>query len=269
MKSIILTGDDFGLAVPVNEAIIEAHRNGALTTASLMVGAECTRDAVVRAGACPSLKVGLHLVLVEGRSVLPPEEIPDLVDSKGEFSSNLVRSGFKYFFRPGIRQQLEAEIRAQFTAFIDTGLSLDHVNTHNHMHLHPTILAQIVNVGKEYGLKAVRLPYEPPIRAWKSDGKGIGSKILYGAFLSPWLTIMKRKLSRADIRHNDALFGMADSGGMTLDLVLRMLQNLPSGVTELHFHPATRRCPEIDATMSGYAQNGSRTGSRKCSQPDS
>ena len=94
MRRLIVTGDDFGLAVPVNEAIEEAHRHGILTAASLMVGAEAAADAVERARRLPSLRVGLHLVLVEGRSVLPPEAIPDLVDRHGEFSPRLVRAGF-------------------------------------------------------------------------------------------------------------------------------------------------------------------------------
>lgn len=253
MRAIILTGDDFGLAQPVNEAIVQAHTNGALTTTSLMVGAAFAEDAVERARECPSLKVGLHLVLVEGRSILPPHAIPDLVNDRKEFSTRLVRTGFKYFFRPGIRQQLEDEIRAQFEAFQETGLALDHVNAHNHLHLHPTVLSLIIKVGREFGLKAVRLPHEPPVRSWKASGRGLGSKILSHAFLYPWLKFMKQSLLREGVRSNDALFGMADSGAMTLDLVLGILRNLPPGTTELHFHPATRRCPELDATMPAYA----------------
>jgi len=252
LKAIILTGDDFGLTKPVNDAIVEAHRNGVLTAASLMVGAEFAPDAVEKARALPSLKVGLHIVLVEGTSILPPSTIPDLVNSSGEFPTLLVKAGFKYFFQPGIRKQLEAEIRAQFKKFQDTGLLLDHVNAHNHMHLHPTLLRLIVKVGREFGLNAVRLPNEPPIRSYKASGKGLVSRLLSWLFLYPWLAIMKGILRRAHIRYNDCLFGMADSGAMSLGLVLRFIRNLPSGVTELHFHPATRRCREIDATMPGY-----------------
>jgi hopanoid biosynthesis associated protein HpnK len=252
LKEVILTGDDFGLAEPVNEAIIQAHRHGVLTTASLMVGAEYTQDAVERARETPSLKVGLHIVLVEGHSILAPAFIPNLVNQRGEFSTKLLLTGFKYFLHPRIRQQLEAEIRAQFKAFQNTGLSLDHVNAHNHMHLHPTILALIMKVGREFGLKAIRLPYEPPVRSWKASGKGLCSKLLSWIFLYPWIAMMKRRLHRTGIRHNDWLFGMADSGAMTLDLTLRFLQNLPSGITELHFHPATHRSREIEATMPDY-----------------
>ncbi len=148
MKKLIVTGDDFGLSLPVNEAIEEAHRRGILNTASLMVGAEATADAVDRASRLPSLHVGLHLVLVEGSPVLPPQAVPDLVNRQGKFSSHLVRAGINFFLWPEVRRQLEAEIRAQFQAFQKTGLPLDHVNGHHHMHLHPTVLGLLLKVGR-------------------------------------------------------------------------------------------------------------------------
>ncbi len=251
-KKVIVTGDDFGLAAPVNEAIIEAHHSGVLTTTSLMVGEPYTRDAIDKARRYPSLKIGLHLTIVEGRPVADPARIPDLVDSAGAFSSHLARAGFKYFFYPGIRKQLEIEIRAQFEAFHKTGFVLDHVNAHNHMHFHPTVLRLILKIGKEYGLKAVRLPNEPLVRSWKAAQKSLASRFGSRIFLIPWLGAMKRLLRKAGIFHNDYLFGMSDSGSMTLDLVLKFVRNLPPGVTEFCFHPATRRSGEIDRTMPLY-----------------
>ena len=252
LKKIIFTGDDFGLAVPVNEAIVEAHRKGVLTTASLMVGAPFSDDAVARAKELPSLRVGLHLTLVEGTPVLPAHEVRDLVDADGNFSTRLARAGFKFFFYPGIRRQLEAEIRAQYEAFCRTGLALDHVNAHNHMHLHPTVLRLVLKVGKDYGLRAVRLPNEPPVKSWQAAGVSLSSRLVSSIFLSPWIILMKLMLRRAHLRYNDFLLGMTDSGALTLDLALRFVRNLPPGVTEICFHPATSRCAEIDRTMPKY-----------------
>lgn len=251
-KKVILTGDDFGLAPPVNEAIIDANRRGTLTTASLMIGARFAKEAVEGARQCSALKVGLHLVLVEGNPVLPPERIPDLVDASGAFPEHPGRAGFRFFFHPRIRRQLEAEIRAQLEAFFRTGLALDHVNAHNHMHLHPTVLRLLLKVGRDYGLKAVRWPNEPPIRSWRVSKRSLASRCASWLFLSPWRALMKRRLRRASVSHNDFLFGNADSGAMTLERVLGFLRNLPDGVTELYFHPATRRCAEIDRTMPLY-----------------
>ncbi|MBZ5496328.1 MAG: hopanoid biosynthesis-associated protein HpnK [Acidobacteriia bacterium] len=252
MRRLIVTGDDYGLAVPVNEAIIEAHRRGILTTASLMVGGGAAADAIERARRVPSLRVGLHVVLVEGRPVLPPEAIPDLVDARGEFSNHPARAGFKFALWPGIRQQLQAEIRAQFEAFRKTGLALDHADSHNHLHLHPRIMSLILEVGRDYGLPAMRLPNEPFLPSWRAAKKSPIARLAAWTSLSPLIALMKSRLRHSRVRCNDFIFGMADTGAMTTELVLRFLQHLPEGVTEIYFHPSTRRCPEIDRTMPAY-----------------
>lgn len=252
MRKLILTGDDFGLAVAVNEAIEEAHRCGVLTTASLMISGAAARDAVERARRLPSLKVGLHLVLVNGRSVLPFEAIPDLVDERGEFCFDPVVAGINYFFRPRLRLQMEAEIRAQFRAFQETSLPLDHVNAHNHMHLHPTVLGLILKVGLEFDLRAMRLPYEPVMPSWKASRRGLVSKLAGWVFLFPWIQLLKIRLRRAGVRCNDFVFGLTDSGRLHRDLLLQMLQHIPQGVTEIYCHPATRRCEELDRMMPRY-----------------
>ncbi len=252
MRKLIVTGDDFGLAVPVNEAIEEAHRSGILTSASLMIGAAAAADAVERAKRLPSLRVGLHLVLVDGRAVLPRRDIPDLVSEQGEFLADPVAAGIKFFFTPGVRWQLEAEIRAQFEAFQRTGLLLDHVDGHNHMHLHPTVLGVILKVGREFGLRAMRLPYEPVLPSWRVSRQGFVSKLAGWVFLFPWIQLLKARLRRARVLCNDFVFGLHDCGHLHQDILLRILHHLPEGVTEICCHPATRRCAELDRTMPDY-----------------
>jgi hopanoid biosynthesis associated protein HpnK len=252
LKRLIVTGDDFGLARPVNEAIEEAHRNGILTAASLMVGADAVEDAVARARRLPSLAVGLHVVLVEGRPVLPASGVRDLVDEGGQFSTHLVRAGVSFFFRPRVREQLRAEIRAQFVAFAATGLRLDHVNAHNHMHLHPSVSDLILEVGREFGLSAVRVPYEPPLASWRAAGTGLLRRLLATACLSPWIALLRRRLSKAGLKSNQFAFGLHDSGNMQASLVARFLEKLPEGVTEMYFHPASARCPETERHMPDY-----------------
>ncbi len=237
MKKLIITGDDFGLSLPVNEAIEEAHRRGILTTASLMVGAEATADAVKRAKRLSSLRVGLHLVLADGCPVSPREAVPDLLTENGEFSSHLVRTGIQYFFQPTVRRQLEREIRAQFKAFQDTGLPLDHVNSHHHMHLHPTVFGLILKVGRAYQLKAVRLPNEPPLPSWRASKKGLPRRLMAWLCLYPWVALSRARLKRVGLHYNNFVFGMNDSGCMRPDLTLHFLRFLPPGVSEIYFHP--------------------------------
>jgi len=129
---------------------------------------------------------------------------------------------------------------------------LDHADAHNHMHLHPTVLGLMLKTGKEYGLRAVRLPKEPPLRSWRAAGNALAPRMASAFFLAPWMFLMKRTLRRAGVKCNDYLFGMTDSGAMTETLLQKILINLPDGVTELCCHPAVCRSPEINRTMPLY-----------------
>lgn len=245
LKRLIVTADDFGLSVPVNEAVENAHTQGVLTTTCLMVGEDAVEDAVRRAKENAKLAVGLHVVVVCGKSVLPHDEIPDLVDGQGNFDTNLVRAGFRYFFLPKVRRQLALEIEAQYRAFQKTGLYLDHVNAHNHMHVHPTVLGLILQVGRAYGLSAVRIPAETfTIRSI--------ANLIEKLFLAPWLALVKARVRRAGLRYNDQIFGIRDSGRMTRDRLLSIIGQLPDGVTEVFSHPATRRWEGIDPAAMDY-----------------
>ena len=246
---LIVTADDFGLHESVNQAVEQASRAGILNAASLMVTAHATKDAVRRARLLPNLCVGLHVVLADGWSTLDAQLIPEIADPTGRMHSDMFRKGVRFFFKSGARRQLEAEIRAQFAAFARTGLTLDHVNVHKHFHIHPTILNVLLEVGRDYGMPAVRVPDEPFWFAVRSAGVLPG---LAQALLSPWIALMKRRLHRARIFHNDRIFGIAGSGAMDEAGLLAILARLPPGVSEIYLHPATQSGSAITASMSHY-----------------
>lgn len=229
MRALIITADDFGLHEAVNEAIEQAHREGVLSCASLMVGADALSDAVRRARALPQLAVGLHVVLADGRAVLPPRRIPALVDDSGRFADRMARDGVRFFALPRVRRQLEAEIRAQFAAFAATGLPLDHLNAHKHFHLHPTVLSMLLAIGAEHGRPPVRWPREPRL-----------GHSAAGALLLPWLALMRLRLRAAGVACNDQVFGLSGTGAMDEARLLEILSRLPAGLTEIYLHPATR-----------------------------
>ncbi len=177
MKRFIVSADDFGLSESVNEAVERAHRDGILASASLMVAGPAAADAVRRARALPRLRVGLHLVVIEGPAVLPPALVPALLNTHGQFPSGQLRLGMRYFVSARVRRQLAAEIRAQFSAFAATGLPLDHANAHKHMHLHPTVGRLLIAIGAEFGLRALRIPAEPPaVLAACGEGVSLGDQ---------------------------------------------------------------------------------------------
>jgi len=249
-KFLIVTADDFGLHAAINEAVTQASRAGVLTAASLMVGAPAAAEAIRRARELPDLRVGLHVVLADGWSVLPRGLIPALVDESGRFGGRMFLDGLRYFALPAVRKQLAAEIRAQFQAFARTGLVLDHVNAHKHFHLHPSLLEMLLRIGREFGVRAVRVPREPvwfSVRGGAPLAGSIGS-----ALLAPWLAIMRRRLRAAGIVHNDQVFGIACSGAMGEARLLEIIARLPAGVTEIYLHPATESGTAIAASMNAY-----------------
>ena len=236
-RALIVTADDFGLHPRVNAGIERAHREGVLKAASLMVAAPAAQDAVARARALPSLRVGLHLVLADGPATLPADRIRALVGPDGRFGDAMVRDGFRFFFLPGVRRALAREIRAQFEAFARTGLPLDHVNAHKHFHLHPTVLSLVLSIGREFGLRAVRLPFEANAPWW----------------LKPWIGLMRARLTRAGIAYNDYVVGIEHTGGMDEAAMLDALARMPAeGVGEIYSHPAEAGDGPITDSMHAY-----------------
>ena len=236
------------MSLAVNEAVERAHCDGILSTASLMVAGPAAADAVERARRLPDLRVGLHLVVIEGPAILPAWQIPRLVDAKGGFPADQLGLGIRYFFDPRVRRQLRAEISAQFAAFARTGLRLDHANAHKHMHLHPTVGRMLITEGRAHGLPAIRVPAEPPaVMARLGADVGWGGRALYR-----WSGLLRRQARKAGLRMNDHAFGIAWTGHMTADRIRRLASQLPPGLSEIYFHPATRRDDTVASLMPDY-----------------
>ena len=250
MRQLILTADDFGASVEVNEAVERAHTHGVLTAASLMVSGSAAADAVRRARANPSLRVGLHLVLVDGRPVLPSAAVPDLVDATGNFRNDMARAGAAMFFLSDVRRQLAAEMEAQFAAFAATGLTLDHVNAHKHFHLHPTIASLIVEIGKSHGVKGARVPLEPQSILGRVEKRRASAVV---ALTTPFARALRRRFRKAGIAVPDHVFGLAWSGAMHTDRLKGLIEHLPEGLTEIYLHPATG---PYAGSAPGYAYAG-------------
>lgn len=247
MKKLILTADDFGASVEVNDAVERAHRHGVLTAASLMVSGAAAHDAVARARNMPSLRVGLHLVLVEGKPVLPARAVPDLVDAQGYFRTDMARAGAAMFFLPKVRAQLAAEIEAQFEAFAATGLKLDHVNAHKHFHLHPTIAGLMMKAGRAHRARGARVPLEPQAVLGRIERHRAPGVV---ALTAPFARALRARFRRAGIAAPDQVFGLAWSGAMTLPRLKGLIEHLPEGLSEIYLHPATGAYP---GSAPGYA----------------
>jgi hopanoid biosynthesis associated protein HpnK len=215
-----------------------------------MVGGRAAADAVARARRLPELRVGLHLNLIDGHPVRPAANIPQLLRDNGEFDRNMARAGVRFFVFPKVRRQLASEIRAQFAAFRATGLPLDHVNSHKHMHLHPGVARLIIEIGRNYGMEAVRVPSEPVAVLRRAFPEERYRPPAYHR----WNAVLRRRLQQAGLRTNDHIFGLAWSGGMVEHRILALIPHLPDGVSEIYFHPAAERTPSLVAAMPSYRQ---------------
>jgi chitin disaccharide deacetylase len=251
MPRLIVNADDFGCSRAVNEAVIRAHRDGILTTASLMVNEPACTEAVALARENPRLGVGLHLTLLTGRSALPPAQIPGLVNREGRFSDSPVTVGLRYFFDRRLRSQLAREIAAQFERFQATGLALDHVNGHLHLHLHPIVFDLLMEAATRWKLRHLRLTFDPfRINARLARGHWFYRLSHYLVFRL--LSARARPvLGRLGIRHTARVFGLLQNGRVDEAYLAGLLDRLPPGDSELYSHPSLDKAMgEFDALVS-------------------
>jgi hopanoid biosynthesis associated protein HpnK len=251
-RLLIVNADDFGLNSSANHAIIRAHREGILTSASLMLNESGFEEAVALAREHPHLGIGLHLTLLCGHSTLPPDRIPGLVNDKSEFDHSPLRVGFKYFLkRRRLREQLRAEILAQFEKFRSTGLPLDHVDSHHHLHAHPIVFRILIESAMDLGITHLRLTSEPfGVHARLAVGYRL-QRLSHG--LAYWLLAgpARRQLRRLDIKHTDAVFGLLQDARVDEQYLDCLLPKLPPGVSEIYSHPSLDQFKhEMEALIS-------------------
>jgi chitin disaccharide deacetylase len=250
-RRLIINADDFGLSHEVNAAVIRAHSEGVLTTASLMVNEQGFEEAVELARNHPRLGVGLHLSLVCGHSALPHREIPNLVDEQQRFPDCPVSAGFRFFFDPRCRQQLEREVSAQFEKFHATGLPLDHVNGHLHFHLHPAVFSIVMQNARRWNVRHVRLTHDPFWLNAKLAAGRWGYRISHAAIFTTLSLRARRALACAGIAHTRNVYGLLQHGLVDEPFVFGLLERLPAGDSELYSHPSlTQFKHELDALLS-------------------
>lgn len=250
-RRLIVNADDFGRSRSINEAVIRAHREGILTSASLMMNEPDCGEAVELARQNPRLGVGLHLTLLCGHAAIDPARIPGLVNARGEFSEAPATAGLRYFVNRGLREQLRSEIHEQFKRFAATGLPLDHVNGHLHMHMHPVVFRILMECADQFGIQRFR---------WTRDRFWINTRLDSGrwfyrtshAFIYTVLSAWSRSsLQARAIRHTRNVFGLMQDSHVDERFVTGLLPLLPPGDSELYSHPSLDKFRhEFDALIS-------------------
>ena len=255
-RRLIVNADDFGRSASINQAVIRAHREGILTTASLMVNEPACEEAVALARENPTLGVGLHLTLLCGHSALPPAEVPGLVNPNGEFSNNPAGAGFRYFFQRSLREPLRREIHAQFQKFRATRLPLDHVNGHLHLHLHPTVFRILMADASQLGIKRLRLTFDPFRLNLRAASGHLAYRALHVAIFHSLSARARPALAQRGIRNTEAVFGLLQNARVDEAYITRLLPQLPAGDSELYSHPSLDEFKnEFDALISPGVQD--------------
>jgi len=253
MKKLILNADDFGMTRGVNEGIVRGHREGILTSTTLMANGEAFDDAVERARANPELGVGCHLVLVGGKCVAPRESVSSLADASGTLPDSLplfvarITSGM-------IRgEEIERELRAQIAKIRAAGIEPTHLDTHKHTHAHPRVMEIFGKVAAECGITRVRKPIEELRDSWETSragGQGISLQILAaGAVraIAPQFTTISKKYG---LMYPDHFLGLATTGRLGPAMLHGIIESTAEGTTEIMLHPGI-----CDADL---ARSGSR-----------
>jgi chitin disaccharide deacetylase len=236
VKSVIINADDFGASALTNAAVLHAHTEGVLTSASLMVNEPAASDAVCLARECPSLAVGLHLALSDGRAALPHSEISLIADSQGRFTRSPALAGIRYFFRSGARRQVESEVAAQFGRFADTGLPWSHVDGHQHLHVHPVVWDAVVRQCEAHGVRAVRIPNEEfrPVTCGNTAARRL-EWLFFRALRKRCL----RTLQGRGFTVADRVYGHVETGAVSESYLLSLLPRLAGETNEIYLHPGT------------------------------
>lgn len=240
MKELILNADDFGYTKGVNEGIIRAHRDGILTSTTLMANGPAFDDAVESARACPNLGIGCHLVLTGGFSVAPRQEIPSLADREGRLPESLAVLVTRLSIGSIRTKEMERELRAQLEKIRQAGIKPTHVDTHKHTHVHPRVMSAVGRVAREFGVTRVRNPVENLRDSWRtarSENAGLLGNMaasLAVRSVGAWFRSIARKNG---LHWPDHFLGMVLTGRMSAAALCRLIDTLPDGRTEIMLHP--------------------------------
>jgi hopanoid biosynthesis associated protein HpnK len=244
--NLIVHGDDFGLSEKVNEGILQAYRHGILTSTSIMANGAAFEHAINICQSTPTLDVGIHLTLVEEKPLLEAENVPTLLNIKGKFHHHAMVFAKRYLSGKISPGEVYRELETQINSVINQGISLSHIDSHQHLHMLPQIWCIAIALAKKYHIPAIRVPYER-FRAYMFGEMGSLLTIPRLVVLNS-LTLLKKS---SKILQSDYFFGFFFGGNLNKRNLKKVLHYLPcTGVCELMCHPG------LDDPDSRYAHWG-------------
>jgi chitin disaccharide deacetylase len=243
LRNLIVNADDLGWTEGVNRGIAETHRNGIVTSASLLANGAAFRSGVELARTTPGLGVGVHLNLSDGEPVAGRELVATLLNERGELEGKPESLLLRLARRSVLLEEVEREWDAQIQKVRDCGIELTHLDGHKHVQMLPGLFEIALRLAKKHGIAAVRVSHEESsLRAALSAGaKRKGTVVMKQGVQARGLKLLapdaREQAERAGIATADYFCGIAQTGEMTREGVLRLMEILPEGTTELMCHP--------------------------------
>ncbi|MBN1348917.1 ChbG/HpnK family deacetylase [candidate division KSB1 bacterium] len=250
MSRLIINADDFGYSDAVNQGIIKAHREGILTSATIMANMPHFQAAVSLAKQHPDLGVGIHLNVLRGRPLSPPRDIYSLLQRDGLFFNSISTFAAKFFSRQIKPTHILQEYRRQIESVFESGLKPTHLDSEKHQHTLPGIFPLVIELAKLYGIGKVRYVDERPF-AMPTARNLFDPKIYKAWLISLFSTLQKKKIRRKNVRHVDAFFGISITGKMYLNAILPFLEKMDGGTYEFMCHPGLPEMPSDADSNAG------------------
>jgi hopanoid biosynthesis associated protein HpnK len=243
MKRLIVNADDFGLTAKINQAIMEAHYRGLVSSTSLLANGEAFESAVALAHQAPRLGVGIHLNLTEGQPVAPASSIASLVNAQGGFARKPASLWRAISFGRVSAVDIEKELRAQIEKVLAAGIVATHLDTHKHVHALPALGRMSLRLARQYGIPAIRSVAE----RWSALGCLLGRfprarrtilrQFLNSLALAAVSRGWRRQFRRAGVASAEHFFGLTPTGFLDEEVLREILCHLPEGTSELMCHP--------------------------------
>lgn len=243
MKNLIVNADDLAWTAGVNRGIAATHERGIVTSASLLANGAAFDAAVELVRSTPTLGVGVHLNLSDGRPIAALEKVRSLLSEAGEFYSGPETLLLKMAKRTLVLAEVEEEWDAQIQTLRDAGLHPTHLDGHKHVHMLPGLFEIALRLAARHGMRAVRVSHENATlgRALSSGDGAHSSVVLKQGAQALGLRLLardaRRQAERAGIATADYFCGIAQTGELTKKGLIKLLRNLPEGTTELMCHP--------------------------------
>src|SRR5256886_3900217 len=239
MRRLIVNADDFGLTNGINSAILKAHFEGIVTSATLMANGSAFDQAVSLTASAPSLSIGCHVMLVDGSSLLQPARVATLL--AGRDSTSFCRSAGALAWRAIARRidpaQIELEAVAQIRKLQSAGISVTLIDTHKHVHILPQVLRPLLRAAQTCGVRKIRNPFGRMLLAGLLRYASLWKRWIEFRTLQTLARSFRETVMNAGMITADGTIGIVATGALDEKLFRALIENLPDGTWEFVCHP--------------------------------